>query len=434
MQYKISVGSLYTVTAAAEECVVTDAEGRVIATVQPGEQRTFTASTATVELSDASAALTALASNFNRAASVLRLLGGGVKSELPAGYLRAEWLESPSAYNAQTVALFDLTTEDVMPEDSVQYETEHYFTKLPTITSVEGWGENKCALYWGYNTSFNGWAVAVDGIANHSSQPGNAQADENIMYSVPPPEKKWFRNTIHLTSDRLKVYLDGEAVVDFDIEWHKNAIPRKGIGVFGYEKGSANFSYAGRKKSYTVTKNGNIINKLVPCVAVDGEVTFFDTVTKKTVPRIGAAFIAGFTLEQARKLGTHLPDGGGELTVSLPTGYEQDSAVAESLETARAKGWTLTVQTYEAEAAAATFGMRRVWVRRAQDAQGGYVDADGTRCAVEWCVDMVTPDCSTPDQHGYELYRSTEAAVAYWELAPWVAPEAEQEFLTIAQQ
>jgi hypothetical protein len=144
------------------------------------------------------------------------------------------------------------------------------------------------------------------------------------------------------------------------------------------------------------------------------------------------AFIAGFTLAQARKLGKHLPAGGGNLTISLPTGYEQDSAVAESLETARAKGWTLTVQTYtpEAEAASATFGMRRVWVRKQESEHGGYVDADGVRWSVDWCVDMVTPDGSTPDQHGYELFRSTEAAVAYWELQAWVDPEAERELLT----
>lgn len=420
-------GNYYGITS-PNGCTVTDELGKLKKTVEAGDQLTVQAPGAKLIVDDDEAVI--IKAPFKHAASVLRLLGGGVKSDLPAGYLRAEWLESPSAYNAQTLALFDLATEDVMPEDSVLYETEHYFMQLPTIMSIEGWGENKCALYWGYNTNFNGWCVAVDGIANNSNQPGNAYADEYIMYSVPPPEKKWFKNTLCLTSGELKVYIDKEEVVSFGIIWHKDAIPRKGIGVFGYEKGSANYSYAGRKKSYAVTKNGNIINKLVPCVAVDGEVTFFDTVTKKTVPRIGAAFIAGFTLAQARKLGKHLPEGGGSLTISLPTGYEQDSAVAESLEAARAKGWTLAVQTYEAEAAAATFGMRRIWVRRTQDEHGAYIDADGVRWAVDWCVDMLTPDGSTPDAHGYELYRSTEAAVAYWELQTWVDPEAERELLT----
>lgn len=172
-----------------------------------------------------------------------------------------------------------------------------------------------------------------------------------------------------------------------------------------------------------------------PALDPQGKPCMYDKASKEEFVNVGSgAFVAGFTLEQARKLGEHLPADGGALTISLPTGYEQDSAVAESLETARAKGWTLTVQTYEAEAAATTFGMRRVWVRRTQTAQGAYVDADGVRWAVEWCVDMLTPDGSTPDQHGYELYRSTAAAVAYWELQAWVAPEAEREFLTTEEQ
>lgn len=73
MQYKVSVGSPYTVTAAAEDCVVTDAAGRIIATVKPGKQYSFTASTATVELSDAAAALTA---NFNSAPAGSAAAGG----------------------------------------------------------------------------------------------------------------------------------------------------------------------------------------------------------------------------------------------------------------------------------------------------------------------------------------------------------------------
>lgn len=97
MQYKVSVGSSYTVTADAEDCVVTDAAGRVVATVKPGKQYTFTASTTTVELSDASAALTA---NFNSAPAAGS--AGGVSEEnlvelgvLTAGEVPTEKASSP---------------------------------------------------------------------------------------------------------------------------------------------------------------------------------------------------------------------------------------------------------------------------------------------------------------------------------------------------
>ena len=44
---------------------------------------------------------------------------------------------------------------------------------------------------------------------------------------------------------------------------------------------------------------------------------------------------------------------------------------------------------------------------------------------------MLTPDGSEPDAHGYEPFRSVEAAVEYWGLTPYVDPEAEEEFNTI---
>ena len=98
MQYKVSVGSRYTVTAAAEDCVVTDAAGRVVATVKPGKQYTFTASTTTVELSDASAALTA---NFNSAPAGSAAAGGVSEEDLvtlgvlTAGEVPTEKASSP---------------------------------------------------------------------------------------------------------------------------------------------------------------------------------------------------------------------------------------------------------------------------------------------------------------------------------------------------
>jgi hypothetical protein len=84
----------------------------------------------------------------------------------------------------------------------------------------------------------------------------------------------------------------------------------------------------------------------------------------------------------------------------------------------------LTVQTYEAAgAAAATFALRRVWVRKVQDENGTYVDADGSRWQVEWCVDVIGAD---PESLGYERFRSVEVAAEYWGLQPYQYPEEEQ--------
>ena len=101
---------------------------------------------------------------------------------------------------------------------------------------------------------------------------------------------------------------------------------------------------------------------------------------------------------------------------------KNDSEVLAAIENAKNRGWTVTMQWNGTPTnTASTFGFKRVWVRKTQDAEyGRYADADGTRWQVEWCDMLSTPDGSTPEDHGYELYRSVEAAVAYWELVPYV--------------
>ena len=93
---------------------------------------------------------------------------------------------------------------------------------------------------------------------------------------------------------------------------------------------------------------------------------------------------------------------------------------------AQENGWVITIQTYETEAgAASTFALRRVWVRKHIEEQGSYVDPNGSRWQVEWCVDIVGAD---PEQEGYEMFRSVEAAVEHWSLTTWVDPGLEEQF------
>jgi hypothetical protein len=65
-----------------------------------------------------------------------------------------------------------------------------------------------------------------------------------------------------------------------------------------------------------------------------------------------------------------------------------------------------------------------------KDDNGAHIDTDGNRYQVDWCVELYTPDDSTPDQHGYELFRSVDSACEYWGLTPYVYPECEEELLT----
>lgn len=174
---------------------------------------------------------------------------------------------------------------------------------------------------------------------------------------------------------------------------------------------------------YKFTHENEAKVKLLPAISQQGEPCLVDTVSKKAYKNNGTgAFIVGLTLAQARKLGK-LPAGGGSLTVSLPSNWQEDEGVLNARAEAEAKGWQITVRTYEAEAgAAATFALRRIWVRKAQDEYGSYVAADGSRWSVDWCVDIWGAD---PQELGYEPFRSVDAAVAYWELEPYVSTEDE---------
>lgn len=385
-------GKIYTVTSPSG-CTVTDETGLQLGSVEAGEQKSFVATGAQLSVDDDAARVTL---TFKRAALALRLLGGGVKSELPAGYLRAEFLESTGTQYIQVAASSSLATAEMR---AVMQYAKNGTRQLQGYSNTVWFECNQAGNY-----------KLLNAYAGKS-----AQKKQAVVFSVYEITSK--KSSVGLSVDGREI---AEIIGGFQSSrvWTLFALWTEQTGV----------SYFCNVKIWLCELRLDSEKfDLIPCMNANGEPAMYDKFGKKAYTNGGSGqFIVGFTLAQARKLGAHLPAGGGKLTVSLPTGYEQDSAVAESLETARAKGWTLTVQTYEAEAAATTFGMRRVWVRRTQDEHGAYVDADGVRWAVDWCVDMLTPDGSKPGQHGYELYRSTEAAVAYWELAPWVDPEAEE--------
>ena len=384
-------GKIYTVTSPSG-CTVTDETGLQLGSVEAGEQKSFVATGAQLSVDDDAARVTL---TFKRAALALGLLGGGVKSELPAGYLRAEFLESTKA-------------QYIDPEI---YTRELYKQRVKFVMRA------KSSTYIG---CYRANSFACQFFINSNGFPGAAVFSPSLVGAEQAAEK-----IVKFETADAVLAINGSKTGVFDMKPESEILKANDLFLLFARSDYSNEDVL--KSSCAVYIFETEEAQLLPSVSSNGTPCMYDSKRKKEFNNLGTGqFIVGFTLTQACKLGKHLPAGGGSLTISLPTGYDMDAAVTESLETARAKGWTLTVQTYEAEAAVTTFGMRRVWVRRVQDEHGAYVDADGVRWAVDWCADMVTPDGSTPDEHGYELYRSTEAAVAYWELTAWADPEAEE--------
>ena len=351
-------------------------------------------------------------------------IGGGSTNTLPAGYLAADFLESTG-------------TQYIIHDWQAFYNTPDIFDRGYAVTAqhmVEsryryplgiGWSNGTCSfsgpMYDSstYNRAyFLTQAVYFSGISILSkiTTRMNYKNSRVVEFSAEDYSQKK-----DLTEQTLHGLQYGETKGGFGLfilSWQGNSL-------------NSNTVLACRIWNASFTEGDKVVHVVSPAVDVDGKPCMYDKILKKAFYNKGTgSFIVGFTLAQARKLSA-LPATGGTLTISLPEGYEADEGVANALETARSNGWTLTIQTYTPETAtagASTFALRRIWVRRTQDEQGGYVDADGSRWQVDWCVDMLTPDGSTPDAHGYELYRSVDAAVAYWELTPYVDPEQEEEF------
>lgn len=395
-EIKVSVNTWYVVEGTAGATVTNPSTNRVIATIEDGKQTSFYATTPYVLASDDSVSV--YKSTFNSAPVKLRLLGllggGESASALPRGYLEAEFLETTNT-KIQVPFSFDLSQDEVRVE--METSISHHSIQR------EGYFKDSNSLTIGQY--YKKFSVTLRG----------GQGTESADLTVGAFYKVWC-----IFSGQGYSFGSGTTVWYSKVQNYTNNVP------FYELFRSDTWQWRTKRKWWKAYKNKELQFDLIPALDLQGRPVFYNKVDKTEYGNSGTGvLIVGFTISQAVKLST-LPATGGTLTVSLPTGYESDAGVMTALETARANGWTLTVQTYEAETAAATFGMRRIWVRKTADANGMYVDTDGKRWHVDWCVEMYTPDNSTPDMHGYEMFRSVDAAVTYWELTPWVDPEAEK--------
>lgn len=386
-------GAWYTV-ATATTCEITDtATGTPLGTAEAGSY-TFQAQGNLTTLSDDSALYSK--SNFKSAPAALMalgLLGGGASTPaLPPGYLAAEFLESTGTQYMQ------------FPEVVVNADSE-----LRWVQKIDKFPAGSTGIY---STIENGmyFRFVISGG-------GTSVYFTFFLFANNPLTPSEFKSARAVVINKNYIELDGVQYANLN----SGADEYTGFCLFAENVGTI---YPTNIKIYKFDIPEQL--SLFPAINTEGVPCMYDKLSKQAFYNSGTgSFVVGMTLSQARALGK-LPSTGGALTISLPTGYDSDSGVMAALDTARANGWTLTIQTYTPEAASAsTFAIRRIWVRRTQTENGAHVAADGTRWQVDWCVDMLTPDGSTPDAHGYELFRSQEAAVAYWELTPYVAPESE---------
>ena len=384
-------GKVYAVTCASG-CTITDNKGRTLGECEAGKQ-TLVVATSDKLITSADALVTATFNYAPAKAKALGLLGGGTDT-LPKGYLAAEFLETNGAQyvNIPIVCGYDAEIEmtaNVLPQT---------FASTPGLFSNEGVSGYSASKRFGLLFSSNYYNVRADFGASVLDNHFDGIADTIKVYKL----------------NKQGLHIDGSLVVTI------TASEFSGTTTRFFARNAARISARFYKASIkTDTQKAEII----PAIDALGVPCLYDKKSKQPFYNSGAApFIVGLTCRQAVQL-AKLPAGGGTLTVSMPSNWQEDEGVVNALATAEAKGWVFTYQTYEAEAGAvSTFALRRIWVRKTQSEHGGYVSADGSRWLVDWCAGMIGAD---PQEHGYEPFRSVDAAVAYWELEPWVAPEEE---------
>lgn len=370
---------------------LTDATGTLNETIEAGKQLHVTAPSDRLLIDDDEAIMRQ--ANFKRARLALRMLGAGVKSELPAGYTKLEFLQGTGKQyiNAQTPA--DSTSEVLCVFERLDAANKTVYStstnQNKTMFNCFVWGGNLNDLRFDWGSKNYGVKGKYNGGWVTSVQSANG------------------------------VYLNGEQVITH-AQQEPFSVP--GLVLFTFSAVANEWTANNvRISRWTLKTNGKQVRDMVAALAPTGEPCMYDRVSKQPFKKAGTGqFIAGFTLAQAAQLGRNLPSTGGSLTVSLPEGYDSNEGVVNSLAEAEARGWVLTIQTYAAETAAATYSLRRVWVRREQSEHGSYVSADGSRWQVDWCVDVIGAD---PESLGYERFRSVEVAAEYWGLTPYEYPE-----------
>lgn len=394
MEYKTIAGNFYTITSKSG-CSVTDATGTLSMTVDAGGQLTVQAPSDKLVYDDEQAII--FKANFNHAALALRLLGGG-GNLLPAGYTRAEFILKD-----------DLLGDDCILRNEV-------FSQKAGVRLV------------GYKYKAHGGQDQRIGVHEQcylemtNATTFTVGVNRSALFTLPVSvATRYVWTAFYKGSDSVKLETDeGEASVNSNYVFKPNSLalfacPYRGV-----------VGYTGRGRVYELKISEGAGDKYIfrPCVSPEGAMTFYCTKTGKLMEiyAVSVRNRVGLTHAQAVALCRNLSNSGGALKVVLPVGYDSDEKVMAALAGADAKGWKITIQTYEVASAATTYALRRVWVRKCSSEQGDYVDANGKRWQVEWCVDVIGAD---PESLGYERFRSVDIATEYWGLVPYEYPDEE---------
>ena len=112
------------------------------------------------------------------------------------------------------------------------------------------------------------------------------------------------------------------------------------------------------------------------------------------------------------------------LAIGIHIDYQADEEVLAAIAAAKYRGWTVTTQ-WNGTATASAFALRPtpappIYVKSVQEEHGEYVDSNNVRYMIDWGHEIHSPDDKTPEELGYTLFDSLEAALTEWGLTEYV--------------
>lgn len=254
----------------------------------------------------------------------------GYDNTTPPGYVRAEFLRGTGDQKIDTGVV-----------KTGEYRAVCEYAGADVLRYGNWFGWNYQADEVTYSNIFRFYGTAYLGRFGHDSTKG---------YILPSNYNQQgyvgtTRNRLESTEAANRVVLNGDVVTlnIYNINAVSNANPLNLPVLLWFVNGV---------KIYTFGIFNDVAKDidLIPVLDPSGVPCMYDTITGQPFRNSGTGsdFIAGMTLDQARNL-ANLPATGGSLTISIPLEAAFDANVESALETAAAKGWTITVQYRESE-------------------------------------------------------------------------------------
>lgn len=336
MDVNVQVGSWYVVEGDAGDTVTNPSTGKVIATVEEGKQTGFLATTPYVITSADTVGVHK--ANFKCASVKLRLLGllGRGVDALPKGYLAAEFLETNGSQYV-----------DIPITCGYDAEVEMTANVLPqTFANTPGLFSNE-----GLSGFFSANRISLLFYKDH-----HVRADFGEPSSTGRFPGLIIGSTRKYKLNKKGLYIDDTLRISLTTSEFSGTTTR--FFARKWTPISARFYTASIKTPLQKAA-------FVPAVDALGVPCLYDTKSKQPFFNSGSSpFVVGMTCAQARKLGK-LPEGGGEITVSLPWDAQLDKKVDAALSEAKAKGWTIVVQYQEPDTTSAVYNKYAACTTRA---------------------------------------------------------------------